>query len=459
MLLIKQYRHPVRTREWEIPAGLLDVDGEDPLAAAQRELAEEADLVAAEWAVLADFVTSPGGSDEAIRIYLARGLSATPEAFAREDEEADMELRWVPLDECVDAVLARRVQNPSLADRRARRARVAGSRLEHARRRRCPVAGGTPERVDARESRRGDDGRRVDHGYLRHLTIERGLSRNTIAVLPARPRRLRRLARGARHRRPGSVREQDLADFVRHLGARAPAAARHGSIARMLSSVRGLHRFLPRRASSTADVARELRPPKLADAPAEGDHDRADVEALLAATDGDELHELRDTALLELLYATGARVSEAVSLNVDDLVDERRRAAVRQGRQAAHRAGRQLRARGDRRLPGAGAPGAVGAGHAPRRRCSSGCAGSGCRGRTRGSSSVRAAERAELAASRSRRTPCGTRSRPTCSQGGADVRVVQELLGHSSVATTQIYTLVTADTLRDMYTAAHPRAR
>lgn len=113
--LIRQYRHPVRMRDWEIPAGLLDIGGEDPLAAAKRELAEEGDLVASEWAVLADFFTSPGGSDEAIRIYLARGLSATAEVFAREDEEAHMETRWADLDECLDAVLARRVQNPSLA--------------------------------------------------------------------------------------------------------------------------------------------------------------------------------------------------------------------------------------------------------------------------------------------------------------------------------------------------------
>jgi ADP-ribose pyrophosphatase len=65
--------------------------------------------------VLVDFFTSPGGSDEAIRVYLARGLRALPEPFAREDEEAHMEIRWAALDECVDAVLARRVQNPSLA--------------------------------------------------------------------------------------------------------------------------------------------------------------------------------------------------------------------------------------------------------------------------------------------------------------------------------------------------------
>lgn len=112
--LIKQYRHPVRSREWEIPAGLLDLAGENPLDAAKRELAEEVDLEAATWRTLADFVTTPGGNNEAIRIYLATDLTATAEAFAREDEEADMELRWVDLDELVDAVAARSVQNPSL---------------------------------------------------------------------------------------------------------------------------------------------------------------------------------------------------------------------------------------------------------------------------------------------------------------------------------------------------------
>ncbi|WP_043674813.1 NUDIX domain-containing protein [Clavibacter michiganensis] len=113
VLLIKQYRHPVRMREWEIPAGLLDVTDEPPLAAVQRELVEEADLVAAEWSVLAEYCTTPGGSDEAIRVYLARGLTPTAEAFARTDEEADIETRWVDLDEVVTAVLERRIQNPS----------------------------------------------------------------------------------------------------------------------------------------------------------------------------------------------------------------------------------------------------------------------------------------------------------------------------------------------------------
>ncbi|MFF2276008.1 NUDIX domain-containing protein [Agromyces sp. NPDC058126] len=115
VLLIKQYRHPIRMRDWEIPAGLLDVAGEAPLLGAQRELAEEADLEASEWAVLADFATSPGGSDEVIRVYLARGLRAAPEVHAREAEEAGIEVRWVPLDDCVDAVLARRIHNGPLS--------------------------------------------------------------------------------------------------------------------------------------------------------------------------------------------------------------------------------------------------------------------------------------------------------------------------------------------------------
>lgn len=113
VLLIRQYRHPIRTRAWEIPAGLLDVSGEPPLTGAQRELAEEADLAAATWNVLADFQNSPGGSDETIRVYLARDVSSVP-AFERHDEEADIETRWVPLDDVVDAVLQRRVQSPSL---------------------------------------------------------------------------------------------------------------------------------------------------------------------------------------------------------------------------------------------------------------------------------------------------------------------------------------------------------
>jgi ADP-ribose pyrophosphatase len=111
VMLIQQYRHPIRHRDWEIPAGLLDVDGEPPLLAAQRELAEEVDLVAADWAVLTDMATSPGGSNEMIRIFLARGLSGAPSVHDRGAEEADIVTRWVSLDEAAEAVLRRQVQN------------------------------------------------------------------------------------------------------------------------------------------------------------------------------------------------------------------------------------------------------------------------------------------------------------------------------------------------------------
>ena len=115
VLLIKQYRHPVRYREWELPAGLLDIAGEPPLRAAQRELAEEVDKTATRWDLLTDFMTSPGGSNEVLRVYLARDVSDAPEAFTRTDEEAGIEVRWVPLDDVVEAVLARDLQNSILA--------------------------------------------------------------------------------------------------------------------------------------------------------------------------------------------------------------------------------------------------------------------------------------------------------------------------------------------------------
>jgi 8-oxo-dGDP phosphatase len=115
VLLIKQYRHPVRMRDWELPAGLLDIRGEAPLLAAQRELAEEADLVAETWHLLTEFMTSPGGSNEVLRVYLARGVSSAPEVFGRTEEEAGIEVRWVPLDDVVDGVLSRDLQNSILA--------------------------------------------------------------------------------------------------------------------------------------------------------------------------------------------------------------------------------------------------------------------------------------------------------------------------------------------------------
>ncbi|GAA1906837.1 NUDIX domain-containing protein [Lapillicoccus jejuensis] len=112
--MIRQYRHPVRTLEWELPAGLLDEAGEPPWEAAARELGEEVDLAAGTWHVLADFYSSPGGVSESLRVFLARDVhdAAPQEGFVREGEEAGITAMWVPLDEAYDAVLAGQVHNP-----------------------------------------------------------------------------------------------------------------------------------------------------------------------------------------------------------------------------------------------------------------------------------------------------------------------------------------------------------
>jgi len=115
LLLIQQYRHPVGSFEWELPAGLLDVAGEPPWLGAARELAEEADLIAGRWDVLVDYYGSPGGNSEALRVFLARDLRDVPEGerFTREGEERGMPVGWVDLDEAHEAVLAGALHNPS----------------------------------------------------------------------------------------------------------------------------------------------------------------------------------------------------------------------------------------------------------------------------------------------------------------------------------------------------------
>jgi len=115
VLLIQQYRHPIRHRDWEIPAGLLDVTGESPLETAQRELKEEADLTASDWEPLVSIFTTPGGNDEVVHLFLARGLSPIAEAHAREAEEADIRVEWVPLQDAVTGVLEGRLRNGILA--------------------------------------------------------------------------------------------------------------------------------------------------------------------------------------------------------------------------------------------------------------------------------------------------------------------------------------------------------
>ncbi|MGO9079806.1 MAG: NUDIX domain-containing protein [Streptosporangiaceae bacterium] len=114
VLLIRQYRHPAGRLLWELPAGLRDVDGEPPLLTAQRELTEETGYRAADWLVLLDFYTSPGCSNERLRLYLARGLTEVPESersFVREHEEAELKVGWLALDAAVGAFLAGDLHN------------------------------------------------------------------------------------------------------------------------------------------------------------------------------------------------------------------------------------------------------------------------------------------------------------------------------------------------------------
>ncbi|MFS0733323.1 site-specific tyrosine recombinase XerD [Microbacterium sp. 1P10UB] len=298
--------------------------------------------------------------------------------------------------------------------------------------------------------------------YLRHISLERGLSDHTAAAYR------RDLAGYVQWLAERGIDDSDdvsaatVAAFAaERASAQPPPAA--SSLARLQSSIRGLHRFLTREGLATDDPTGRLRPPK---APQRLPKALTieQVEQLLDAAGpapadaapGDLLG-LRDRALLELLYATGARVSEIVQLDVDDV---------------AH--GDVLRVRGkgskERIVPvGSYARAAIDA-YATRARPELSRRGTatprlflGARGAPLSRQSawliiVAAAERAGLTAHVSPHTLRHSFATHLL-QGGADVRVVQELLGHASVATTQIYTHVSVDALRDVYVTSHPRAR
>ena len=113
LVMIRQYRHPVRRSEWELPAGLRDVDDEEPVVTAARELAEEVELQAERWDLLVDLFASPGSTSEVMRIFLARDVSeVTDGTFERTGEEAGITGMWVPLDDAYAAVLGGRIHNP-----------------------------------------------------------------------------------------------------------------------------------------------------------------------------------------------------------------------------------------------------------------------------------------------------------------------------------------------------------
>lgn len=296
--------------------------------------------------------------------------------------------------------------------------------------------------------------RAVD-AYLRHITIERGLSEHTVGAYRRDLAVYLDWLSAAGIEDTAAVSGAVIARFVGERASQDPPPAAT-SLARLQSSVRGLHRFLVREGIEPEDPSGRLRPPKTPQRlPKALTIDQ--VERLLAAPSGEDPLGIRDRALLELLYATGARVSEAVGLDVDDL---------------AHGDVLRLRGKGskERIVPvGSFARDAVDAyltrvrpGLAAKGRASARLF-LGARGAPLSRQSAwliirAAAEAAQITAEVSPHTLRHSFATHLL-QGGADVRVVQELLGHASVATTQIYTHVSVDTLRDIYATSHPRAR
>lgn len=296
----------------------------------------------------------------------------------------------------------------------------------------------------------------VVEAFLHHLAVERGSAANTLRSYGLDLQRYVAYLHDRGIDELGAVREAEVAEFVAALRS-GPAPLAASSAARALAAVRGLHRFAVRDGLLPVDVAHEVRPPTLpAKLPRALSVDQ--VEQLLAGVIGDGPVQLRDRALLELLYSTGARISEAVGLDVDDL-DAISRTALLRGKGGK-----------DRIVP-VGRP-ALAAVDAYRVRARPALAVKGRGGpalllNTRGARLSRqsafhvlraAAEVAGIAADVSPHTLRHCFATHLLA-GGADVRVVQELLGHASVTTTQIYTHVTVDTLREVYATSHPRAR
>jgi integrase/recombinase XerD len=292
--------------------------------------------------------------------------------------------------------------------------------------------------------------------YLRHVAVERGLSVNTVSAYRRDLVIYAGWLTAAELTALRDITSQHISEFVRFLGTREESPLTASSIARILSTVRGFHRFLLEEGVVETDVAHESKPPRLA-ARLPKAISIEQVTDLLAATDGDEVQNLRDKALLELLYATGARVSEVVNLNVDDVLDpEVVRLTGKGDKQRIVPVGSFARTAIDTYLV-RGRP------LLSARSKATPALFLGLRGlRLSRQNAWLVIRAAALRAGLEGRVSPHTLRHSFATHllaGGADVRVVQELLGHSSVATTQIYTLVTVDTLRDMYTTSHPRAR
>jgi integrase/recombinase XerD len=301
--------------------------------------------------------------------------------------------------------------------------------------------------------------------YLDHLTVERGLSANTVAAYRRDLSRYVDFMTSFGQPSPVGVTSLDVMAYLGALrtGDEHGPALSDASAARALAAVRGLHRFALREGLTARDVSRDTTPPTPRQRlPKALPVDR--IEALIdAAGAGEPPFAPRDKALLELLYATGARISEAVGLDVDD-IDLTAGTVQLRGKGGKHRA-----------VPlGSYAATAVGAYLATarpvlalRQKTSAVRGGAvavflnargGRLSRQSGWTVLKtAADRAGIGDGVSPHTLRHSFATHLL-DGGADVRVVQELLGHASVTTTQVYTLVTIDKLREVYASSHPRA-
>ena len=301
---------------------------------------------------------------------------------------------------------------------------------------------------------------RAIRGWLNHLDVERGVSDNTLKSYRRDLARYTAYLDSRGVREPAEVTEAHVADFLASLregdADHPPLAA--SSAARTLVAVRGFHRFLVLEGDVDADPASAVSPPRPPSRlPKAIGID--DVERLLAAASvGDTPASLRDRALLEVLYGAGARISEAVGLDVDD---------IDTGEGVVRLFGKGSK---ERLVPlGSYAAEALGA-YLVRGRPTLAAKGRGTAAvflNQRGSRLSRQSAWAVMRAAAERANLSGHVSPHTLRHsfathlldGGADVRVVQELLGHASVTTTQIYTMVTVQRLREVYAQSHPRAR
>lgn len=299
--------------------------------------------------------------------------------------------------------------------------------------------------------------------YLRHLTIERGMAKNTLAAYRADLARYSSFLEEKGIEQPGQITELAITEFAESLKLKSGLIS--SSVARVLAGVRGLHKFWLLENITTGDVAAAVKPPKSPrNLPKAITVDQ--IEKLLAAAGPDPADEaamaadpvrVRDRAMLELLYATGARISELINLDLDDLVDPTLVRLFGKGSK-------------ERIVPVGGYAQRALDAYLVRTRPTLVGQGKGTpalflnqRGGRLSRQSAwqiisEAARVAELPGEISPHTFRHSFATHLL-EGGADVRVVQELLGHSSVATTQIYTLVTVDKLREIYGTAHPRAR